>query len=69
MQAAHQAPDVAALGHLQRLITERTTLPKEYQRLIFNGKELKDASQTVLDMGMSKENCTLFLIVRVLGGS
>jgi len=61
-------PESTTFGDLQRVIHEKSTVPAEYQRIIFGGKELKDPAQKVSDMGLSKQNNTLFLIMRLNGG-
>ncbi len=61
-------PSSITLGQLKQMIFDRTTLPMDYQRVIFAGKELKDQSQKLSDVGISKLNNTVFVVARVLGG-
>lgn len=55
-----------AIEDVKKEIEDREGIPKKYQRLIFGGRHLEN-NRTLADYNIEKE-CTLHLILRLLGG-
>lgn len=51
------------IGQIKQKIQEKQGVPRDAQRLIFNGKELQD-EKSVADYGLQSEN-TLHLVLRL----